>query len=213
MKTEQLVEAQLEKSAPLETEKKREMLSIQVTPEEKKRIAFMAIGERGISVSEFVRRKIFTEQKTVVIDNSNETPLMDEERQMYEDMLDLKNKENQKLKDDLINFKVAQPSPAILEVESPVINPISETALLIELDAKTKAYFDAIKQFREDKIKTLDEDEKAEFMDYDKFVKTILLRGFKRSFYGSVLNSSTGLTTDDIREMAKAENIDYEEQI
>ena len=214
MNTEQLTEVVSEKVKPLETEKKREMLSIQVTPEEKKRIALMAVKERGISVSEFVRTKIFTEQKTIIIDNSNETPLMDEERELYEETINQKNAELTKLKDELINFKVAQPSPAQTNSETPLINSISERALIIELDPKTKTLFNQIKKFREDLYKGLtNEKEKAEFIEYDKYLKILLLRGLKRSYYGSVLKSHTGLTTDDIREMAQAENIDYEEQV
>jgi hypothetical protein len=196
----------------LEIEKKREIISIQVTPEEKRTITRMAVKDCGISISEFVRTKIFVEPKTVIINNENESPLTDEERTIYDEKISELNLAYKKLLDENIKLKVSKADPNIKEVEQIVV-PTKENVLAIELEPKTKEFFDNIKNFRDLALGELDEKEKEEFEPFEKFVKVLLLRGLKRSYYGSCLNSSTGLTTADIREMSEAENIDYEAQV
>lgn len=196
----------------LEIEKKREIISIQVTPEEKRTITRMAVKDCGISISEFVRTKIFVEPKTVIINNENESPLTDEERTIYDEKISELNLAYKKLIDENIKLKVSKADPNKKEVEQIVI-PTKENVLAIELEPKTKEFFDNIKNFRDLALGKLDDTEKEKFEPFEKFVKVLLLRGLKRSFYGQCLNASTGLTTADIREMSEAENIDYEEQV
>ena len=196
----------------LEIEKKREIISIQVTPEEKRTITRMAVKDCGISISEFVRTKIFVEPKTVIINNENESPLTDEERTIYDEKISELNLAYKKLIDENIKLKVSKADPNKKEVEQIVI-PTKENVLAIELEPKTKEFFDNIKNFRGLALGRLDDTEKEKFEPFEKFVKVLLLRGLKRSFYGQCLNASTGLTTADIREMSEAENIDYEEQV
>lgn len=196
----------------LEIEKKREIISIQVTPEEKRTITRMAVKDCGISISEFVRTKIFVEPKTVIINNENESPLTDEERTIYDEKISELNLAYKKLIDENIKLKVSKADPNKKEVEQIVV-PTKENVLAIELEPKTKEFFDNIKNFRDLVLGKLDDTEKEKFEPFEKFVKVLLLRGLKRSFYGQCLNASTGLTTADIREMSEAENIDYEEQV
>lgn len=196
----------------LEIEKKREIISIQVTPEEKRTITRMAVKDCGISISEFVRTKIFVEPKTVIINNENESPLTDEERTIYDEKISELNLAYKKLLDENIKLKVSKADPNKKEVEQIVV-PTKENVLAIELEPKTKEFFDNIKNFRDLVLGKLDDTEKEKFEPFEKFVKVLLLRGLKRSFYGQCLNASTGLTTADIREMSEAENIDYEEQV
>jgi hypothetical protein len=172
----------------------------------------MAVKDCGISISEFVRTKIFVEPKTVIINNENESPLTDEERTIYDEKISELNLAYKKLLDENIKLKVSKADPNIKEVEQIVV-PTKENVLAIELEPKTKEFFDNIKNFRDLALGELDEKEKEEFEPFEKFVKVLLLRGLKRSYYGSCLNSSTGLTTADIREMSEAENIDYEAQV
>src|SRR5690606_16757441 len=97
----------LPEPAPMVVEKKREIISVQVTPEEKRKITTMAIKERGISVSEFVRTKIFLEPKQPVAPAAEiEEPLRDEERQTYEDTIDALNSRINELKETVVNLKV-----------------------------------------------------------------------------------------------------------
>jgi len=205
-------EAVKEVAPALEIEKKREIISIQVTPEEKRTITRMAVKDCGISISEFVRTKIFVEPKTVIINNENESPLTDEERTIYDEKISELNLAYKKLLDENIKLKVSKADPNKKENET-VVNPIEERALIIELESRTKTLFNRIKSFREDAFKELDDTEKEKFEPFEKFVKVLLLRGLKRSYYGNCLNASTGLTTADIREMSEAEKIDYEAQV
>lgn len=194
-----------------ETEKKREIISVQVTPEEKRLITRMAVKDCGISVSEFVRTKVFMEQKPTIINDAIESPITDEERAIYEEKLSEVNEENKKLKEDIVKLKVSKADPK--EIIEPVIPPVNENSLNVEFDPKTYKVFDQIKNFREEKFSSLSDEDKAKFIPFEKYLKVLLLRGLKRSYYGGVLNSNTGLTTDEIREMAKAESIDYDDEI
>ena len=196
----------------LETEKKREVISVQVTPEEKRKITVMAVKDCGISVSEFIRTRAFMDIKAITSNTEEPMPLIDEEREIYEVKITELNAENLKLKTDIVNLKVTNAKPSNTEIE--VIKPeVYEGSLNIVFEPKMNTLFDRIKSFRNDKLKTLTEEEQLTFLPFDKYVKVLLMRGLKRSYYGSVLNSHTGLTTDDIRDMAEAENINYEEQI
>lgn len=215
MKNENLTEPE-NKSTVTEqtTEKKREILSIQVSTEEKRQITKMAVKDCGISVSEFVRTKIFMEPKNQIDQNAIniDTPVLDEERQAYEDTIDARNKEIQKLKTEIVNIKVSNVNvgkqEAAKEVET---NP---NVLTIQLEPEFKLCFEKIKTFRETKLSKIeDEEEKASFMPIDKYLKTILLRGFKRSFNNGQLGSATGITTDDIKLMAEKAGIDYYEEV
>lgn len=196
---------------PLETEKKREVISVQVTPEEKRTITRMAVKDCGISVSEFVRTKVFMEQKPVASNEVIENPITDEERLIYEEKISEVNAENKKLKEDIIKLKVAGADPK--EKEEAVIVPVDENVLNVHLKPETMDVFNRVKAFREDKFNSLTDKEKLEFIPFEKYLTILMLRGFKRTYYGGVLNSNTGLSNDDIKAIAGFEEINYEEQI
>lgn len=211
--TEKEVKELIKEIAPTpETEKKREIISVQVTPEEKKTITRMAVKDCGISVSEFVRTKVFMEQKTVEKDSANESPISDEERIIYEEKLSEINAENKQLKDDMIKLKVASANPKDKTNEI-VIPEVIENELKIVLESKSKVIIDTIKTFRDEKFKNLSDEDKAEFIPFEKYLIVLLMRGLKRSYYGGILYSNTGLTTDDVRIMADAEKVDYDEVV
>ena len=204
-------EATIEAIKPLEIEKKREIISVQVTPEEKRTITRMAVKDCGISVSEFVRTKVFMEQKPVTTNEVIESPITDEEREIYEEKISEVNAENRKLKDDIIKLKVAGADPN--EKEAAIIVPVDENVLHIPLKPETMAIFNKVKDFREEIIKTLPNDEKYSVFAFEKYLSVLLMRGLKRSYYSGALYSGTGLATDNIREMAVSESIDYDELI
>lgn len=195
-----------------ETEKKREIISVQVTPEEKKTITRMAVKDCGISVSEFVRTKVFMEQKLVSQESTKENPISDEERLIYEEKISEFNAENKKLKDDIIKLKVASANPKD-KPEEIIIPEVNVNELKIVLEPKSKSIIDKIKDFRDEKFKNLSDEDKKEFIPFEKYLIVLLMRGLKRSYYGGILYSNTGLTTDDVKVIAEAEKIDYDEVV
>lgn len=196
----------------IETEKKREIISVQITPEEKRKITRMAIKECGISVSEFVRTKIFMDHKTINENNDVENPVLDEERVLYEDKLSELNEENKKLKDEIVKIKVAFANPNN-EIDEVVTEQINENELKINFAENSKVLIDSIKTFRDEKFKNLSEKEKENFFSFEKYLVLLLIRGLKRSYYFAALNSNTGLNIDDVRKIAEFEKIDYEETV
>lgn len=195
-----------------ETEKKREIISVQVTPEEKKTITRMAVKDCGISVSEFVRTKVFMEQKLVSQESTKENPISDEERLIYEEKISEFNAENKKLKDDIIKLKVASANPKDKHEEI-IIPEVNVNEFKIVLEPKSKSIIDKIKDFRDEKFKNLSDEDKKEFIPFEKYLIVLLMRGLKRSYYGGILYSNTGLTTDDVKVIAEAEKIDYDEVV
>lgn len=194
-------------------EKKREIISVQVSAEEKRLITRMAIKDCGISVSEFVRTKVFAEpakQPTNEKGELSETPLTDEEKEMYEEKMTELNAENRKLKDEIVKIKVLNADPGKAKEAEPAV---SANTLILELSEGFKNGLDALKKFRDEKALNLPEDEKAAFASNEKYLKTIFLRGLKRSFNNGILGENTGLKTEDIKTMAAAEEIDYDDEI
>ncbi len=198
MKTEEKTE---EKKPILnDAERKREVISFQVSPQEKTQITYMAIKDRGISVSEFIRTRIFAEPKKV---DSNESvisnPLDDEERTIYEEKIKNITKENTVLKDHLILNSAVK--DIILEetkkTEEENIGINDETDLIIKLDPKLKQLFDRAKQYREDQCRSLDPEKQKEYYDFNKFLNVLLLKGIKHGYSRLNLKSDTGLILSD----------------
>ena len=190
-------------------EKKREIVSVQVTPEEKRIITRMAVKDCGISVSEFVRTKIFMEPKTGLLEDKNENPILDEERLIYEDKISDLNTELKKVKDDFLKYKISITKPVQDDLVATPQKEFVENGLNIALESTTKSLFDGIKKFRDDEFNNLSDDEKLNFLPFEKYLALLLIRGLRRSYYAGVLNSNTGLTTDNIKEMAEAEGFNY----
>jgi hypothetical protein len=172
----------------------------------------MAVKDCGISVSEFVRTKVFMEQKTILIDESKESPITDEERIIYEEKLSEINAEVKKLKDDIVKLKVASANPKDTKDEV-ITTEAEENVLKVVLEPKTLEIFNRVKNFRDEKSNAIVNDDKNDFFSFEKYLVILLIRGMKRSYYGGILNSNLGLTTDDLREMAVAESIDYDDVI
>ncbi|MCW3076427.1 MAG: hypothetical protein JWO32_1036, partial [Bacteroidetes bacterium] len=145
--------------------------------------------------------------------SSIENVVTDEERQAYEDAIDTRNIEIKKLKEDLISVKVANANPNKEEKEEAGPVPLNTNALIMELEPEFKACIEKIKEFRVKKFEELSEEDKAEFMPFEKYIKTTLLRGFKRSFNNGMLKSATGINLEDVSLMAKAAGIDYDDDI
>lgn len=191
-----------------DVERKRETISFQVTPKEKKEITYMAIKDCGISVSEFIRTKIFIEpKKNEPIEALLPNPMDDEERAIYEDKLKEVTKENVVLKDELIKIKVLKTDIHKGE-ETEIIVEENANGLTIQLEPEFKELFDRIKKYREEKANTLDEDEKKAFYDFNTFLKLLILRGAKRSYNSDDLKNSTGLVLSDLTAMLKITGID-----
>jgi hypothetical protein len=199
----------MENPKPLEVEKKREVLSIQLTPEEKRTITRMAVQDCGISVSEFVRTKIFADPKKMFAENINESPITDEEREIYENKLSDVNKQMKVLKEELINLRVSIANPNLETLEE-AIKPVTDNELSIQFSADAFPIIESIRKFREEQAAKLDDKEKEKYYGYNKYLIAILIRGFRRSYFNGELNINTGLTTDDMKLMAKVENIDYD---
>jgi hypothetical protein len=193
------------------TEKKREIISVQVTPEEKRKITKMAIKDCGISVSEFVRTKIFLEPKATQAAESQEEPLQDEERRAYEETIDKLNSDKKQLVDENLKLKVEKtPIPT----EQPKETPIIKTGLISEVEEEFKKAVDSLFQYREKKYAGFSEEKKTENSDYldkDKFLKLVLLRGLRRMFNNNVLNESTGLQYQDMKTLSNIAKIDFDE--
>lgn len=189
------------------TEKKREVISIQVSPEEKRQITTMAVKDCGISVSEFVRTKIFTEFPK----ETEAEAMTDEERQIYEDKLSDLNEAVKSLKTDIVNLKVGKASPSA--VKGVEVAPLKENGIIFDLAEDFKATIEKIKTFRAGEIEKMSEEQKANVPDINKYFKTIFLRGLRRSYNNGFLAKYTGLTTDDIKLMADSEAIDYGNEV
>lgn len=194
-----------------DVERKRETISFQVTPKEKKEITYMAIKDCGISVSEFIRTKIFIEPKKIEpVEALVPNPMDDEERAIYEDKLKEVTKENGALKDELIKIKVlktdVRSSNELDQTETIVSDNTNNLAILLE--PEFKELFDRIKKYRDDKFNTLTADEQKEFYDFNTFLKLLILRGVKRSYNSSDLKSSTGLVLSDFEPALKVAGVD-----
>ncbi len=198
---------------PIEKEKKREIISVQVTPEEKRKINIMALKDCGISVSEFVRTKIFLEPKKNSIEAPTENPISDEEREMFKETLNSKNEEIKPLKDEKVKIKVANVKERQNEAQNNELTELEKSALIIVLNEKYMAIFNRIKSYRKEALEKMNDKDKAVFFDFNKYLITLLLRGLRRSYYNAQLASNSGLNTGNIAEIAAAELIDYEEEV
>ena len=209
METENTTE--VKKPIPSDVERKRETISFQVSPKEKTQITYMAIKDCGISVSEFIRTKIFLEpKKAEPIEPLLPNPMDDEERAIYEGKLKEITDENAILKNQIVKDKVLKSEiiedAGTTEIKDIVTDNIND--LVIKLEPELKQLVDRIKQFREDKFKTLDIEEQKSFYDLNKFLKLILFRGFRRSYSLSELKASTGLVLSEIESISESEGID-----
>lgn len=195
-----------EEKKPLNTdiERKRELITISVSPDEKRRITRMAVSDCGISVSEFIRTKVFLESPKPT-EPIQESPLKDEEREIYEEKIREFSEEIQTLKDTLVKTKVLNTN---VEDIAEISEAMPENAILIELEPELKQLLDQVKKFRDEKALTLNPEKLKEFYDYNTFLKLILLRGFRRSYGLSSLNENTGLKWSDFNAMVELCKID-----
>lgn len=192
-----------------DVERKRETISFQVTPKEKKEITYMAIKDCGISVSEFIRTKIFIEQKKIEpVEALVPNPMDDEERAIYEDKLKEVTKENGTLKDELIKIKVLKTDIHKGEETEIIDQEEKANSLTIQLEPEFTELFDRIKKYREDKFNSLDPEKQKEFYDFNTFLKLLILRGAKRSYNSDDLKNSTGLALSDFTALLEITGID-----
>lgn len=210
MKTTEKTE---DKSSVLsDVERKRETISFQVTPQEKTEITYMAVKGCGISVSEFIRTKIFAEAKPVeLMEALLPNPFDEEERSIYENKLSEMKKENEMLKDELIKAKVSR-TEIHAEGEKNGIESVeqeTENNLVINLEPEFKQLFDSAKKYRDELSKTFEPTRtQKEFYDFNKFLKVLLLRGAKRSYYNNSLKIDTGLVLSEFTAMEEITGID-----
>jgi hypothetical protein len=197
-------------------EKKREILSVQVTPEEKRQITKMAIKDCGISVSEFVRTKIFLEPKRNLQEDEQiiDLPMQDEERQAYEETIDKLNLELKTLKSDVVKLKVSKVNllPGGLNTEESENKP--SLGVINSLNPDFINTIERVKEYRNKKFEALSDEDKKDFPDYldfEKFFTTVLLRGFRRMYNNGVLKQHSGLLYEDVKLMASVSNIDFDE--
>lgn len=203
-----------EEKSPIlsDVERKRETISFQVTPKEKTQITYMAIKDCGISVSEFIRTKIFVEPKTLEPqDEVLPNPMDDEERAIYEEKLKEITAENVRLKDELIKVKVLKTElhqdEENTEIEKTVTNDIND--LVIHLEPEFKQLFDRAKEYRDEQSKTFTPKRlQKEYYDFNKFLKVLILRGVKRSYSNNELKADTGLLLSDFTAMEAIAKID-----
>ena len=145
---------QTESVANNDVERKRDLITFQVSPLEKRKITEMAIKDCGISVSEFIRTKIFIEPKKLEpIEVLEPIQMDDEERKIYEDKLKDITNENRTLKDELIKIKVLKTeiTPGGDNTQAVTIPSNDVNDLVIKLEPEFKQLFDLIKQNREEK--------------------------------------------------------------
>lgn len=190
----------------IDAEKKREVISFQVSPSEKREITFKAIKECGCTVSEFIRAKIFMEPKKIEVPVTSEAIAFDdEERLIYEDKLKELTDENKVLKDKLINERILKttidPNGIVLPKENEGNN------ISIFSEPEFKSLLDKIKAYRDEKLASLDEEDKAKYYDFNTFLKLMFLRGVQRSYFSSDLKNSTGLQLSDFDSILEVSKI------
>ena len=200
---------------------KRVVISISVTPEEKRKISVEALKDYETSVSDLIRSRMFIkpeEPKEDVGDSTGE----DTEIEIYKEVIqDLKN-EITELKESNLQLKLNENENAPDDEEDnsnekETIEPTApkENILFIEFEQEEdeKSIIQKIKEYRSELFERLDPKEIEDFKDFDKYSKTIFLRGLKRSYNNGVLNEGTGLHILDIQNTAKLEQIDYSDDV
>lgn len=195
MKTKEKIETK--KPLNADTERKRELITFQVTHSEKKEITEEAIGVRGIPVSQYVRIKMFDLESAQTEPDILENPMDDEERETFNAKLKELKEENDSLKAKQTETKPAIAAPTFVKTEA---KPTPGNALTIECEPEFKALFERIKTNREEKALTLNEEELKSFYNFNDYLKVLLLRGLQRSYNIGNLKDSTGLTGDEFNE-------------
>ena len=192
-------------------EKRRETITFQLTPSEKRELTKIAVQDCGISVSEFIRTRIFT--PVVKVQETTETPestFNEEERLIYEDKIKEQKALIKSLTEELTSAKIAKATikeDLGIEVLETEIEE-DESVLKIKLLPKFKSVVERIKAFRVEKEHSFVGSRlQASFYNNDQFFTLMLLRGFKRSFYNSDLGSNTGLKLSDLEPVAKEAGI------
>jgi hypothetical protein len=189
----------LNKKMTTETEKRRETITFQLTPSEKRELTTIAIQECGISVSEFIRTRIFApvvkeKESTETI----ESQFSDEERLIYEEKIKEQKALIKSLTDELTSVKISK-ATVKESTDFEIPETIEESVLKINLLPEFKNVIDRIKEYRVEKEKSFVGSRlQATFYDNNKFFTLMLLRGFKRSFYSSDLGSNTGLKLSEL---------------
>ncbi len=197
---------------------KRVVISISVTPEEKRKISVEALKDYETSVSDLIRSRMFIkpEEPKESEDTSTEE---ENEIDIYKEVIqDLKN-EISELKESNLQLKLNENASTNEEIEDEkeIIKPTvpKENILFIEFkqDEDEKSIIQKIKEYRSELFEKLDPKLIEDFSDFDKFSKIIFLRGLKRSYNNGILNESTGLYISDIQKASKLEQIDYSEEV
>lgn len=185
-----------------ETEKRRETITFQLTPSEKRELTTIAVQECGISVSEFIRTRIFApvvkeKESTETI----ESQFSDEERLIYEEKIKEQKALIKSLTDELTSVKISK-ATVKESTDFDITEPIAEaeeSVLKIKLLPEFKNVIDRIKEYRAEKENSFVGSRlQATFYNNDKFFTLMLLRGFKRSFYSSDLGNQTGLKLSEL---------------
>lgn len=184
-----------------DTEKTREVIHVSVSPEEKRKIQVKAFKDYGLSVSEFGRNRLLMDDKESEA-SQTQNNLSNADEEVFKEIINELREEISNLKNENQELQLAKGG-----------NEPNENVLIANLEPEFIDLINRIKMFREEKYSQLEDEEKEKFMPIEQYFKTIFLRGLKRSWNNSVLNSHTGIGLEDIKAVSEAAKIDYYEEI
>lgn len=204
MKTQKEDPEVVEQSAKGQKQEKREVISISVTSDEKRKISVEALKKYNTSVSDLIRKRMFldheAEEQNVQAKEENEEYHLEVIQELKSDLLELEN-ENAELK-----LKLAQAKSA--ETEN---NQTVATGYILSFadDQDGRNLIEMIKAHRAELFENLSEKDLESFYDFEKYIQTMFLRGLKRTFNNGLLKEETGLSISMVKQVATLEDIEY----
>lgn len=195
---------------------KREVISISVTPEEKRKISVEALKDYNTSVSDLIRSRMFIKHDAVP---NQEAPTEKEETsesEIYEEVIRQLKAEISELKEENKELKLNADEPTNVDtVEEIEETPRKSNGLYIEFvkGEDEESILEKLKANRAQMSEELSPEELENFEDLEQLTKIILLRGFKRSYNSGYLAKDTGLRLSDVKKAAELEGINYDEQV
>lgn len=190
---------------------RREVISVSVSPEEKRKISVEALKKYNTSVSDLIRKRMFLDHEADEHLEKDPTESEDVHKEVIQelkaDILELE-EENATLK-----LKLSQAQTEKVNPEPNKSTQVYGVVLSFEDNEDGENLLDLIKEHRAELFENLPSNELEDFYDFDKFIKTLFMRGLKRTFNNGMLREETGLSISTVKLIAQLEDIDYSEKV
>lgn len=192
---------------------KREVISISVTPEEKRRISVEALKDYSTTVSDLIRSRMFVKVEDTG-QTDKEPKSENAEIEIYEEVIQQLKSEISDLKDKNLSLKLqfSENENPVLDPEEPTVK--KENVLLLEFnDVEGESIIQKIRTFRSELFEKAEPENVLEVYELEQFAKLLLFRGLRRSYNNGILNESTGLRISEVQQFVEQEGFDYSDEV